>query len=251
MENKKKRSSKNRRNHNFDIVQLYYPNELRKNISKLLPREASVEKFNWFLCSYRIFDDDNKMYYSSISPDVQFYCCRSGKTMLARGISKSGENYSHPEINRAKMLILSDPHNKKMLCKHFNYLCGCDSERDILSKECDLTSKLELLKGAKKAVEMGYDGVVIQHECLDVSNTVICQNATFVFKKGILENIEGDYSDRCGIVKYSKRHNSCIREVINEFPTCQEIDSLLKDKDCSEVSKILYDMITKYMKIEK
>lgn len=251
MESKKKRASKNCRNYNFDIVQLYYPNEVMKNISKLLPQESLVENFNWFMCSHRIFDDDDKMYYSSISPDVQFYCYESGKTMMARGLSKKEESNSQFEVNRAKLLILSDPHNKKMLCRHFNYLCGCDSEKDILSKKCNLEQKSKLLKGAKKAVELGYDGVVIQHECtdsnLDVHDTFIYQNVTFIFKKGILESIGGESSDRCGIVKYSKRHNSCIREVVKDFPTCQEIDILLKDKDCSEVSKLLYDMIKKYI----
>ena len=242
------KTSKKKFTGKFDIVQMYYPNESLKNISETL--NVQTESFNWFLCSHRIFDDDNKMYYANISTDVQFYCVNSGKSMIARGLSKKGEKYYKPEVIRAKLLILSDSHNKKMLCKHFGYLCGCDSDRDVLSTECYLTTNKNLLiKGAEKALDLGYGGVVIRHDCLDsdTNNSFICRNATFVFKKGILENIEGLYPERCGIIKYSKKHNSCIRNIVRTFPTCEEIDNLLKTKDCSKVSIILYDMIREYM----
>jgi len=253
---------KKKPNNSFDIVQLYYPNEWRKNVSEFLPGEEP-EHFDWFICSHRIFDDDNKMYYSSISPDSQFYCSATGKTLTSQKqgkISKRGKNSSsknssskNSSSSKSKLLILSDSHNKKMLCKHFGYMCGCDSDRDVLSTECELTTKSDaLIKGAKKAVKLGYDGVVIQHECLeselDVSDAILCQNATFVFKKGILAQTDSLHPNRCGIVKYSKKHNSCIRDVIPKFPTHKEIDELLQDNDCSVISATLYDIIKMYMK---
>jgi hypothetical protein len=245
----------------FDIVGLVYPNEWRNNTEELYSKsKRKLEPFNWFICSYRMYDYENEMYYSSVSPDVHFYSSETGKTLTARGgLSKrEGERYRKPvvaSVDRARLLILSDPHNKKMLCKQFGYMCGCNSKRDVLSTECHLTinSGEALIKGAQYAIKLGYDGVVIQHDCmesdLDTSDAIICQNATFVFRKSILETMdESSQSDRCGIVKYSKKHNSCIRKVIPKFPTTREIDDLLEDNNCSIVSVIMYDIVKMYMK---
>jgi hypothetical protein len=230
----------------FDIVGLVYPNESRNNIAKLYPKSRKPEPFNWFICSYRVYDDDNKMYYSSVSQTT-------GETLTSRGLSNTGKRFPNYDNSRAKLLILSDPHNKKMLCKQFGYMCGCNSIRDVLSTRCHLTtnSNQSLIKGAKYALKLGYDGVVIQHDCveseLDTSDAIICQNATFVFKKNILKNIDPSYNDKCGIVKYSKKHNSCIRKVIPSFPTILEINDLLEDNNCSVVNMLMYDIVNLYI----
>jgi hypothetical protein len=253
----KSRSSKSKKStSDFDVVGLVYPNEWRSNTAKLYPNSRKLEPFNWFICSYRMYDYENEMYYSSVSPDVHFYSSDTGKTLVAKGLSKRRmrNGTTEPKIIRPKLLILSEPHNKKMLCKQFGYMCGCNSKRDVLSTDCHLTinSGEALIKGAQYAIKLGYDGVVIQHDCikseLDTSDAIICQNATFVFKKSILETIDESQSGRCGIVKYSKKHNSCIRKVIPKFPTVIEIDDLLEDNNCSVVSVIMYDIVKMYMK---
>jgi len=233
-----------------DIVQVYYPNEWKKSLQGSgIIADEELETFNWFLCSQRIYDEKADLYYLNISTNVQFFCANTGKTLLARGLSKRGQKYKKQENVRAKLIILSDAHNKKVLCRKYNYLCGCDSSKDILSRECDLVAKKEyLMKGLKKSVKLGFDGVVIQHvpgKNLGLLNCLICQNATFVFKKGVLEEVGKNFPDRCKLIKYAKKHNSEFRKINAKFPTCTQIDELLKENKCSHVSKILYDVLSK------
>lgn len=242
---------------NFELVKFLYPNEWRRNISEI---GVNPGIFNWFLCSKRVYDKKLDLYYVNISPDVQFYSEVTGDTLLARGLKKSpsfndgGDDPTKKETKRARLLILSDPHNKKTMCRDYGLLCGCDSDRDILSTECDLVNNISLMvKGAKKAVEIGFDGIVIRYECrngkcgVDCGESPICQNATFLFYKpyNILEPIKNP--DRCWIVKYSRKHNLELRMIIPDFPTIEEINESLKKKNCKEVSKSLFLMINKYI----
>ena len=234
----------------FDIVQLYYPNEWRKNTAFLDVKEM---RFEWFLCSYRAMDEKTGLYYISVSPNVQFYCVKSGKTLYSRGLSRGEITSSDEPVVRSRLLILSDPYNKKVLCGKYKYLCGCDSTKSILSKECDLIHDTKkLLLGAKFSLSLGFDGVVVQHDCIDDDidspDAMVCQNATFVFQDGALENVGATHPARCGVIKYAKRNNSRIRGVINDFPSCSEISTLLKENDCSVVSQILYKIIDVYIR---
>lgn len=230
----------------FDTVFLCYPNEWPKNSTYLQKskKEKCSDSFGWFLCSERVFDDKLNLYYSSISPHVQFYNPLTGKTMTARGLSKKGEGLK-TEIVRARLLILSDPHNKKIMCQKYNYECGCNSKRDVLSTECSLTSKESLKKGGKWAVKKGYDGVMIRHDSHNSkkckANDLICPNVTFVFRKGILTEV--DKPSRCSIIKYSKRNNTTIRKIRSDFPTCKEIDNMLTKTNCNDVSQQLYSLL--------
>lgn len=238
---------------NFELVKFLYPNEWRRNISEI---GVTPGIFNWFLCSKRAYDRKLNLYYVSISPDIQFYSEESGDTLLARGLKRpNDDDPTKKETKRARLLILSDPYNKKTMCREYGLLCGCDSNRDILSTECDLVNNISLMiKGAKKAVEIGFDGVVIRYECMrggecgaDCGESPICQNATFLFYKPykILEIVKNP--DRCWIVKYSKKHNLELRIIVPDFPTIDDINESLKKKNCKEVSKSLFLMINKYI----
>lgn len=229
----------------FDEVVLYHPNNWGRNYQLLDSRsKKDPDTFGWFLCSSRIFDDKTSLYYSDISPHVQFFSVSTGKTLVARGLSKKGEGVK-TEITRARLLILSDPHNKKVFCSQYKYLCGCDSDKDVLSNECSLRSKENISKGTALALKLKYDGIMIRHDCSESSilcNDMICANATFIFRKGILIDVEKPM--RCGIIKYAKLNNSTIRKKIPKFPSCQEIDKLLEDNFCYDVSLILYRLLS-------
>jgi len=232
----------------FNFVKLLYPNEWRKNISEL---GVNPGIFNWFLCSKRLYDAQSDLYYILVSPDIQFFNEITGETLLARGLKKQSSD-DKKEVKRARLLILSEPHNKKVLCRKYGIMCGCDSEKDILSTDCDLVlNKRLIVKGARKSIDLGYDGAVIKHdcldECLDCVDNPICQNATFVFKTSykILEPVTE--IERCGIVKYARRHNSYIRNKIKEFPSIEEIDRRSKSGECSKLSIDLASLINKYI----
>jgi hypothetical protein len=231
---------------NFDIVNLYYPNEWRR------AGGFDPSGFNWFLCSYRILDPDSNLYYIAISPDVQFFCPKTGKSLIARGLSKYGEGIETEKV-RPRLIILSDPHNKRVLCKKYNCQLRCNSKRSTLSTECTLVvDKEHLIDMTRKIVhDLGFDGAAIRHECinsaLDRPDMPVCQEATFVFKEGVLEDLGELWPARCGIIKFAKKNNSCIRKIINTFPTCSEIDETLEKYPCPIVSKVLYEYITDYM----
>lgn len=256
----------------FEIVKLFYPNEWRKNISEL---GVNPGVFNWFLCSKRVYDNDTHLFYISVSPDIQFYNEKTGETSLARGLKTEGgltipsnlkektgdtpipstSKKEKLETRRAKLLILSDPHNKKVLCKKYKVMCGCDSDRDILSTECDLVVNTKLLlNGASTAIKLGFDGAVVKHDCvkkcLDCVDNPICENATFLFLKNkkILEPVSTP--ERCGIIKYARAHNECIRKKVPEFPTVEEIKIKIQEEDCKKVSMELYSLMLKYISLK-
>jgi hypothetical protein len=224
-----------------DTVKLIYPNDWRRNVSDA---DRQSCKFCWFMCSHRVLDEKTGLYYADISPNVQFFKEETGESFSARGLSEGSVAI------RPKLLILSDPHNKIKLCGTYGYMCGCDSKRDVLSRNCSLTKNKDVLfKGVEWALQNGYDGAVILHVDLGEHNSLInpvCQNATFIFKKGILKSVTSDNSQRCNIVKYSKKNNTYIRSILRMFPTCQEIEQLLKDNTCQQVSKLLYHLLVSY-----
>ena len=250
-----------------DAVQLYYPNEWKKHI-KLLEGTSVPNSFDWFLCSFRMYDEETGLYYASISPNVQFYCRTTGKTLLARGLSKRGEGIE-TKIVRPRLLILNDPYNRKVLCGTF---------------DCSMKKRL------RAAINLGFDGAVVEDpQIADDDLLPICLSVTFIFRKGILESVGKMFPDRCGMIRFAKSNNTKLRERYAEdvpsggtimqaqpsrgtklsrasskgksplkepsrgtklsrasyFPTCQEIDELLKTNSCATVSYILFELMMK------
>jgi hypothetical protein len=221
----------------METVKLLYPNEWRKNIPTVPGKKnlhSERDYFSWFLCSHRVLDEETDLYYADISPYVQFFDSKTGRSLSVR-----------EKDSRPRLLILSDPHNKKRLCGTYGYMCGCDSNRDILSRECSLTQDEKTLQeGGRWAIEKGYDGVVIRHisSTSNISHPV-CSRATFVFREGILKPIGEDDPQRCQIIKYAKKFNSEIRERNKSFPTCSQIDNMLNEKSCLEVSQTVHNLL--------
>ncbi len=187
----------------MDIVKLYYPNEWTNNINKLynLDKDNHCDcDWNWFICSRKYYDTKHKTYVIEISPSVQFYCEKTGKSLQAERKEKS------------KLLLIDGP--IKSIRTEFN-------------------------KGIKK----GFDGITFFKNTKKNTCDVICSKVMFAFKKGILTNVPS--SDQCKIIRYAIQNNSYIRKSIKDFPTCKEINELLKVKKCNVVARMLYSEITR------
>ena len=229
------------------IVKLYYPNRWRDILSTSSKKECSAEdRFNWFICSQREYDSDKNLYFVSISQKAQFYS------------EKTGESFFAPEVDskKVRLVILSDPHNKKILCSMFDCKLKCDSDRSILSTECELvTDKKHVKKLAKKIIEdLGYDGVVIRHDCKDEYKKnpkyPLCDEVSFYFKNDALKNYEesGKIEDTCDMIKYAIKHNTSIKNKIGNFPSISEIKNATEKYGCNSVSLVLKKYIDKYSK---
>ncbi|MFW5895719.1 MAG: hypothetical protein ACOCT9_03135, partial [archaeon] len=119
-----------------------------------------------------------------------------------------------------------------------------------LSTQCELVTSENMYKIAVFAVKtLGFHGIVIRHDCLDTSSSMIkprhfiCREATFLFRSDVLRPVD---KEDCGVLCYAKRNNLCIRNVIPDFPTPSEIDILLEKFDDHVVRSIIYESLMKY-----
>ena len=190
-------------------VRLYFPNSWRKHATDLVP--TSYKRFNWFLCSQRYKDPNSELYVAEISKSATFYDEHSGHTLVVS--KKDGET---------KLLIVDDPENKR--------LHNLDAE-DII----------EII------IKYNYQGIAKLERC-DIKNAdqfFVCREASFGFIDGALEISKKE--ERCAIIDYAKKNNKCIRAVLLNFPTVEEIDDALKRHECSSVCKVIYQDIMNYM----
>lgn len=194
----------------YDEVKLFDPSEWKTSVGELASEED--KKWNWFICSKPNYDRKTGYHVIDVSPDVAFYCEKSGRTLrVDSGLKK-----------RPRLLVLDDPRNK------LNF----DDTREAV----------------KFAAKIGYDGVTKETKS-KVKQTPICEGVTFIFRDGILSSVtsskNGDqlFPERCGIVKYVKTHNSQLRSVNSRILTCSEIDELLSNNSCETVSIVLYNLL--------
>lgn len=213
----------------FTRVQLVYP-DVWKN------RKGS-NKFNWFICGQKFYDNSTRFTYLYVSNSAQFYCGETGKTFLARGLSDE-----EGKMSKAKLLIASDPENKIKLNALLDLKCY--SHYDTLSHECDLVDNREhLLSIARYAVEnLGVDGIVVKKEC-DDENSLICSESIFIFRDGVL--IQGTKKEKCDIVNYAIQKNTHIRQYVSDFPTVEQINRSVKS--CESLSEELYSRMKPYL----
>lgn len=101
-------------------------------------------------------------------------------------------------------------------------------------------------KDIKIPKELHIDGYIFQDECNEDPslNSCVCYELILHVKNNKKLTTK---TDKCGIISYSKRKNICIRKVIKEFPTPEEIDDALKKYKCNVVCKILHEYIKKYL----
>nr|QBK86041.1 MAG: hypothetical protein LCMAC101_06360 [Marseillevirus LCMAC101] len=222
----------------FEIAKLIYPNNWRNNIGDLVPEED--KQFSWFICAKKYMDDKG-WYVISISPYVQFFFERTGETLIPQGLYDRGEGVNVEPVE-AKLLLLNEPHNKERLRRE-GFPLRCDSNKNILSAECQVvTDRDHLFDAAEFAVDKyGYDGVATRHCCLGDKKGPLCSEATFVFRPGVL--VEKSSPQACEFIRYAKQNNSTLRAKHPEFPDCKRIDAALKENPCYLVSKVLYNML--------
>lgn len=75
----------------------------------------------------------------------------------------------------------------------------------------------------------------------DDSLTPVCSDIVFHFPRSKLLEIKYD-NDSCPIIRFFKKHNDRIRKINPSFPSCPEIDTLIKKYNIATVSKKLIDM---------
>jgi len=191
------------------------------------------KNFNWFICSKRFYDPITGFTYIELSKYAKFYGEKNGIEwkVVADGI---------------KLLILSDSSTRKKMCEEIGCEVRCDSDRDLLSTECELvTNSSHLIELSKKIsfIYPQFSGIAIQHECVNTEsrNSPICYRATFVIKKRVILPLKD--SGQCRLIKYAKRHNIQLKKNRTNFPSCEEIDEMVKEFGCKKVSKILEKMI--------
>lgn len=213
----------------FDVVKVFWPTKIQR-VSK---------EFSWYVFAKKSYDVSTKLTYLEISHTSQFFCEKTGKSLLATGLKD----------RKSRLVDISDPENRRVLCQLNSTACytKCDSDRYTLSNECECVVNLKHMKNiARYITTLGFDGIAVNHDCLDEvyhAEYPICQNATFIFRDNILKNIpEGE---RCELVRYAKKYNSQLHSFDNSFPTCLEIDELLKNSSCSQTSKNLHAQIRK------
>lgn len=213
----------------FDTVKVYFPNKTKC-------------KVDWYISGKPKQCPITDLFYVEISvKNSMFFNETTGETSIATGLSTLGENIKNPKIVHPRLVILSDTNNKKILRKK-GFNIPCKSTKTTLSDECGICSIAEEI--AEKLVDEypDFHGVAFQKDGCSGKN-ILCQNTVFLFKEGILKPATNTYAGRCGIIDYSKKHNTRIRQKIRGFPTIKSIDASLKKEDCGVVSKKLYSQL--------
>lgn len=187
----------------------------------LLKSNKSPIDFTWFLCSKKIYDKILNLHVIEVDDKAYFYCVNTGRTYRVAN-------------KHCRLLIVNDPENRDTLFKagfyNMEHITGNDTPR--------------LLKLAAYACQkLNLDGI-----CFKICDAPLGLDNELVFKQGIFIFCDNSITpstigNRCQVVIYSKINNDILRYTLEHFPTIPEIDALLKDKKCSEVSRYLFDLI--------
>lgn len=115
----------------FVETRLYYPNNWRRNVGDLVPKED--KKFNWFICSKRYADPLSGLYVADISKGTKFYEENTGKSMMT---PLEGDEVKLLIIDRNKIMA-----EQLKIVEKYNYqgyasLVGCDIKNPDESFVC-------------------------------------------------------------------------------------------------------------------
>lgn len=221
----------------------FFPNEAAVLTSTCKPI------FNWFLFGQRRLDLKNNLFFVSVPPTTRFFDVSVHNTKAIKDTSTSAKKMDSKEYPR--FLILSDPHNKKVLCSKMGECAvGCSSSKEKLSAECKMVAdKKHIRRLFLLAVKLGFDGVATHHVCcnraIKVSRFPVSQECTFVALQKKMTIIRGD---ECRIIRFSKQYNTRIRKTYRSFPTNVKIDDLRKTLGCTKTTKLLYRHLMRYAK---
>lgn len=236
----KKSSKKSKSSPNSTMLRPFFPVNYSGCVSNCEPC------FNWFLFGSRIFDQERGLFYLSIPQTTKLLNMGTFTSMNVKNMnpSKKMDIGSEP-----KLLIVSDPYNKKILNK--KYRIGlCKSTDPRVTNECKLITDKKFLKGlVELSVELGYDGIAVHHEqCtskqVSPKKFPLCMEALFFIKPELLEKTD---ETSCRLIRFSRMNNTQIRKKI-DFPTNREINNFIKNKTLTrkELGKLLYKNLLKY-----
>ena len=179
-------------------------------------------EFNWFMFG-SIYEDNIKLKYIELSPKIQLFSERTGK------------NYT--TVEHTKIILMDCLKNIKIL-KNNDVMIECNSKKEILSNECDIVNYPN--KILSKVLEMGYDGIVLRHECDQGDACVsecVAKDVIFFIKENNLNLTK----EECGFVTYAKKNNTAIREKYKNFPSYEDIEKNVQIYGCNVVNKALYE----------
>lgn len=219
----------------------FFPNE------NVVVSATCKPTFNWFLFGQRRLDLKHNLFFLAVPPSTRFLDTKTHSTKAIKDTStpeKKMESAKYP-----RMLILSDPHNKKVLCSKMGECAvGCSSRKEKLSSECKIVSDAKHIRRLfNLSVKLGFDGIVSHHVCCNKSIRVnrfpVSQECTFTIKSSKIRSVTGD---ECRIIKFAKQHNSRIRRLYPTFPNNTTIQSRQKKDGCTKTTKVLYAQLVKY-----
>lgn len=218
------------------------------------PNEAAVNSrckptFNWFHFGSRQIDLKTNLFFVAVPPLTRFLDVKTHTTKSVKDTSTPTKKMSAGEYPR--FLILSDPHNKKVMCEKMGECgVGCSSSRGRLSAECKIVvDPVHQRRLFTFATRHGFDGVVTHHVSSVCANGVkvakfpVSQECTFVCKSSKIATVSGD---ECRILRFAKLHNTRIRRTYKSFPTNTQINALQKRDGCTKATKVLYTHLIAY-----
>lgn len=224
----------------------FYPNEAPVTSSRCKPA------FNWFLFGQRRLDLIHNLFFVAVPPSTRFLDTKQCVTKHVKDTSTPQKKMEAKDFPR--YLIVSDPHNKKVLCARMGECqVGCASKKEKLSAECKIVSdSAHIRRLFRLAIKLGYDGIVSHHVCctrsLSARKFPVSQECTFTSSKAKVETVEGD---GCRIIRFAKQHNTQIRRVQKTFPTNTDIDLMRKRMGCTKTTKALYNKLVRYATIKR
>lgn len=219
----------------------FFPNE------NVVVSSTCKPSFNWFLFGQRRLDIKHNLFFLAVPPSTRFLDLRTHTTKAIKDTSVPGKKMDAKLYPR--LLILSDPHNKKVLCSKMGECAvGCSSKKEKLSKDCNIVSNAaHIRKLFALSTKLGFDGIVVHHVCctkgIRPNKFPVCQECTFTIKTNKLMSIHGD---ECRIIRFAKQHNSRIRRSIPTFPSNSLIAAKQKKDGCTKTTKVLYAQLVKY-----
>lgn len=224
----------------------FYPNEAPVTSSRCKPA------FNWFLFGQRRLDLTHNLFFLAVPPSTRFLDVKGCVTKHVKDTSTPQKKMDAKEYPR--YLILSDPHNKKVLCARMG-VCqvGCSSKKEKLSAECKIVSDAVHVRCLfRLAIKLGFDGIVAHHVCCSPAVSArkfpVSQECTFTSARKKIETVSGD---ECRIIRFAKQHNTQIRRMQKTFPTNAQIDAMRAKDGCTKTTKKLYAKLVKYATIRR
>jgi len=214
------------------------PNNYRRYMNDIVPDS----KFNWFLCGVRVYDENTKLYLLEVPSGVRFYSPNNGESYRSKSVKDNIESKSSEKV--LKLFIANEQENINNL-RDFNEDFIIND--NVLDLSSGIFNKMDLFVNLLYD-KYKYDGVAVVHNCRENStlSSPMCSESSFYFKK---DSVHINVDERCELISFCKKYNKSIRSKIEEFPTCEEIESVLAKHKREAVCRVLYNYVLSYLKL--